>query len=71
MLHGCNNNMIVIIILANLPGARQERFTAEETDVLVRAVKDREVTLNGDGSFFFWFLMDKLICQMSFLYICV
>ena len=24
------------------------RFTAEETDVLVRAVKDREVTLYGD-----------------------
>ncbi|ROL48895.1 Myb-related transcription factor, partner of profilin [Anabarilius grahami] len=31
------------------PGARQERFTAEETDVLVRAVKDREVVLYGDG----------------------
>ena len=25
------------------------RFTAEETDVLVRAVKDREVTLYGDA----------------------
>ena len=35
--------------MADLPGARQERFTAEETDVLVRAVKDREVTLYGDG----------------------
>ena len=35
--------------MANLPGARQERFTAEETDVLVRAVKDREVALYGDG----------------------
>ena len=35
--------------MADLPGARQERFTAEETDVLVGAVKDREVTLNGDG----------------------
>ena len=27
----------------------QERFTAEETDVLVRVVKDREVALYGDG----------------------
>ena len=35
--------------MADLPGARQERFTAEETDVLVRAVKDRELTLHGDG----------------------
>lgn len=35
--------------MAYLPGARQERFTAEETDVLVRAVKDREVVLYGDG----------------------
>lgn len=33
------------IITVDLPGARQERFTAEETDVLVRAVKHREVTL--------------------------
>ena len=30
------------------PGA----FTAEETDVLVRAVKDREVTLYGDGEIY-------------------
>ncbi|KAG5266335.1 hypothetical protein AALO_G00229870 [Alosa alosa] len=30
-------------------GARQERFTAEETDVLVRAVKGREVALYGYG----------------------
>ena len=35
--------------MENLPGARQERFTAEETDVLVRAVKDQEVALYGDG----------------------
>lgn len=34
--------------MVNLPGARQERFTVEETDVLVRAVKDREVALYGD-----------------------
>ena len=39
----------IAIIMANLPGARQERFTAEETDVLVRAVKDQEVALYGDG----------------------
>ena len=30
-------------------GVRQERFTAEETDALVRAVKDQEVALYGDG----------------------
>ena len=35
--------------MANLPGACQERFTAEETDVLVRAVKDPEVAFYGDG----------------------
>ncbi|CAL8387489.1 unnamed protein product [Boreogadus saida] len=35
--------------MADLPGARSERFTPEETDVLVRAVKDREMSLNGDG----------------------
>ena len=35
--------------MANLPGVRQERFTAEETDVLFRAVKDREGALYGDG----------------------
>ena len=35
--------------MADLPGARQERFNAEETNVLVRAVKDREVALYGDG----------------------
>ena len=35
--------------MADLPGARQERFTAEETNVLIRAVKDREVILYGDG----------------------
>ena len=34
--------------MANLPGARQERFTAEETAVFVRAVKDQEVALYGD-----------------------
>ena len=28
---------------------RRSGFTAEETDVLVRAIKDREVTLYGDG----------------------
>ena len=39
----------IAIITADLPGARQERFTADETDVLVRAVKDREVTLYGFG----------------------
>ena len=39
----------IAIIMANLPGAHQERFTAEETDVFVRAVKDREVALYGDG----------------------
>ena len=35
--------------MANLPDARQEQFTAEETDVLVRAVKDGEVALYGMG----------------------
>jgi len=30
--------------MADLLGARQKRLTAEETDVLVRAVKDGEVT---------------------------
>ena len=35
--------------MANLPGARQQRFTTEETGVLVRAVKDREVALYEDG----------------------
>ncbi|KAK0136984.1 Myb-related transcription factor, partner of profilin [Merluccius polli] len=35
--------------MADLPGARQERFNAEETNVLVRAVKDRQVALYGDG----------------------
>jgi len=35
--------------MADLPGTRNERFTSEETDVLVRAVKDREVSLYGDG----------------------
>ena len=39
----------IAIIMADFPGARQERFTAEETDVLVRPVKDGEVTLYGDG----------------------
>ena len=39
----------IAIIMADLPGARQERFTAEETNVLIRAVKDREVILYGDG----------------------
>ena len=39
----------IAIIMADLPGARQEGFTAEETNVLVTAVKDREVTLYGDG----------------------
>ena len=29
--------------------ARQEQLTAEETDVLIRAVKDQEVALYGDG----------------------
>ena len=29
----------IAIITADLPGAHQERVTAEETDVLVRAVK--------------------------------
>ena len=32
------------LLLWHLPGAHQERFTAEETDVLVRAL-----TLYGDG----------------------
>ncbi|XP_059926935.1 myb-related transcription factor, partner of profilin-like [Gadus macrocephalus] len=36
-------------MMADLPGARKERFTREETDLLVRAVKDREMTLYGDG----------------------
>ena len=36
-------------MMADLPGARKERFTTDETDVLVRAVKDREMTLYGDG----------------------
>ncbi|CAM4451386.1 unnamed protein product [Leuciscus chuanchicus] len=35
--------------MADLPDTRQERFTAEETDDLIRTVKDREVTLYGDG----------------------
>ena len=35
--------------MADLPGAPQEQFTAKETDVLVRAVKHREVTLYGGG----------------------
>ena len=35
--------------MVNLPGARQERFTAEETDILIRVVKDHEVALYGDG----------------------
>ena len=39
----------IAIIMADLPGACQERFNAEETNVLVRAVKDREVALYGDG----------------------
>ena len=33
--------------MADLPGAHQERFTAEDTDVLVRAIKDREITFYG------------------------
>jgi len=37
--------------MANLPGARQEWFTTEETDVLIRALK---VTLYGDGIYFFF-----------------
>ena len=36
-------------MMADLPGARQERFTSDETDVLARAVKDREMPLYGDG----------------------
>ena len=44
----CYNN-------ADFPGARQERFPAEETDVLDRAVKDREVTLYGKGKAVFSF----------------
>ena len=36
-------------MMADLPGTRQERFNAEETNILVRAVKDREVALYGDG----------------------
>ena len=36
-------------MMADLLGARQERFTTDETDVLVRAVKDREMPLYGDG----------------------
>ena len=39
----------IAIKMANLPGARQERSIAEETDVLVRVVKAREVALYGDG----------------------
>lgn len=35
--------------MADLPGARLERFTAEETDVLVRTVKSREMILYGDA----------------------
>ena len=35
--------------MADLPGTLQERFTTDETDVLGRAVKDREMTLYGDG----------------------
>ena len=34
------------IITADLPGARQERFKAEETDVLVRDVGDGETHPN-------------------------
>ena len=36
-------------MMAGLPGARNERFTTEDTDVLVRAVKERELALYGDG----------------------
>ena len=36
-------------MMADFPGARHERFTAEETDVLVRAVKDNKMILYGDG----------------------
>ncbi|CAL8242153.1 unnamed protein product [Merluccius merluccius] len=36
--------------MADLPGARQERFNAEETNVLVRAVKDRQVALRRGKS---------------------
>ncbi|KAF1380252.1 hypothetical protein PFLUV_G00184900 [Perca fluviatilis] len=39
----------IAIMMADLPGARHEQFTSEETDILVRAVKDNEVTLYGDG----------------------
>ena len=41
----CYNN-------ADLPGARQEQFTAEETNVLIRVVK---VTLYGKGRSVFSF----------------
>ena len=36
-------------MMAGLPGARNDRFTTEDTDVLVRAVKERELALYGDG----------------------
>ena len=36
-------------MMADLPGTLQERFTTDETDVLARAVKDREMPLYGDG----------------------
>ena len=37
----------IAIMMVDLPGARQERFTTDETDVLVRVVKDREMTVVG------------------------
>jgi len=57
--------------MANLPGARQEWFTTEETDVLIRALK---VTLYGDGIFFFFFflVLDRQTNLSDVLiYICV
>ena len=36
-------------MMADLPGGKKERFTAEETDLLVREVKAREQKIYGDG----------------------
>ena len=36
----------IAIIMANLPGARQPQLTAEESDVVVRAVKSIQIKSN-------------------------
>ena len=56
-------------MMADLPGARQERFNAEETNVLVRAVKDREVALYGDGRN--PFSVCRMFFQLQRVFLCV